>query len=64
MSQENVDLFKEFIEGCNRIDIAGLLRLIDPEIRFDPDSASWREATPSSKACKSSSRMSSSTSTG
>ena len=35
MSEENVDLFKECIEGFNRMDIAGLLRLMDPEIRFD-----------------------------
>ena len=33
MSQENVDLYREWIERVNRQDIPGALRLMDPEIR-------------------------------
>ncbi len=35
MSQENVDLFKEGIERFNGGDVAGLLQLFDPQIRFE-----------------------------
>jgi hypothetical protein len=35
MSQENVDRFVQGIEAFNRNDIPGVLRLMDPEIRFE-----------------------------
>jgi ketosteroid isomerase-like protein len=35
MSQENVDRFMEAVEAMNRRDIEGVLRLMDPEIRFE-----------------------------
>ncbi len=35
MSQENVELFKEYIEKFNRGDVAGALRYGHPEIRFE-----------------------------
>ena len=35
MSQENVDLFRESIERFNRGDVAGALRYMHPEIRFE-----------------------------
>jgi ketosteroid isomerase-like protein len=35
MSQENVDRFVEGIEAWNRRDIEGVLRLMDPEVRFE-----------------------------
>jgi ketosteroid isomerase-like protein len=35
MSQENVDRFVQGIEAFNRKDIAGVLRLMDPEIVWD-----------------------------
>jgi ketosteroid isomerase-like protein len=35
MSQENVEVLKESIERFNRDDIPGVLRLMDPEIRFE-----------------------------
>jgi ketosteroid isomerase-like protein len=35
MSQENVDQFVASVEAFNRMDIPGLLRLLDPEIHFE-----------------------------
>jgi ketosteroid isomerase-like protein len=35
VSSENVDLVRESIERFNRNDIPGVLRLMDPEIRFE-----------------------------
>ena len=35
MSQENVDRIREGIEAMNRRDIEGVLRLMDPKIRFE-----------------------------
>ena len=35
MSQENVDQFVRSIEAFNRMDIPGVLQLLDPEIRFE-----------------------------
>jgi ketosteroid isomerase-like protein len=35
MSQENVDRFVKLIEAFNRLDTAGALRFMDPEIRFE-----------------------------
>ena len=35
MSQENVDRFVEGIEAFNRRDIEGIVRFVDPEIRFE-----------------------------
>jgi ketosteroid isomerase-like protein len=35
MSQENVDLFKESMERFNSGDVAGALRYMHPEIRFE-----------------------------
>jgi ketosteroid isomerase-like protein len=35
VSSENVDLVRESIERFNRHDIPGVLRLMDPEIRFE-----------------------------
>jgi ketosteroid isomerase-like protein len=35
VSQQNVDLFRESIERFNRNEIPGVLRLMDPEIRFE-----------------------------
>ncbi len=35
MSQENVDQFVRCIEAFNRMDIPGVLQLLDPEIRFE-----------------------------
>ena len=36
MSQENVDRFVEAVESWNRQDLPGVLRFMDPEIRFEP----------------------------
>src|SRR5262245_2362093 len=35
MSEENVERMRESIEAFNRNDIPGLLRLMDPEIKFE-----------------------------
>jgi ketosteroid isomerase-like protein len=35
MSQENVDQFMKSIEAFDRMDVPGVLRLLDPEIRFE-----------------------------
>jgi SnoaL-like domain len=35
MSRENVDLFKESMERFNSADVAGALRYMHPEIRFE-----------------------------
>jgi ketosteroid isomerase-like protein len=35
MSQENVDQFMKCIEAFDRMDVPGLLRLMDPEILFE-----------------------------
>ena len=35
MSQENVDRFGAAVEAMNRRDIAAVLRLMDPEVRFE-----------------------------
>ncbi len=35
MSRENVDQFMRSIEAFDRMDIPGVLRLLDPEIRFE-----------------------------
>ena len=35
MSQENVEIIREAIEAMNRRDIEGVLRLMDPKIRFE-----------------------------
>jgi ketosteroid isomerase-like protein len=35
MSQENVDLLRESIERFNRGNFAGVIRLMDPDIRFE-----------------------------
>jgi ketosteroid isomerase-like protein len=35
MSQENVDRFLEALASWNRRDLAGVLRIMDPEIRFE-----------------------------
>jgi ketosteroid isomerase-like protein len=35
VSGENVDLIRESIERFNRNDVPGVLRLMDPEIRFE-----------------------------
>jgi ketosteroid isomerase-like protein len=35
MSQENVDRIVEAVEAMNRRDIEGVLRLMDPEVRFE-----------------------------
>ena len=35
MSQENVEVVRAAIEAMNRRDIEGVLRLMDPEVRFE-----------------------------
>jgi ketosteroid isomerase-like protein len=35
MSQENVEVIRDAIEAMNRRDIEGVLRLMDPKIRFE-----------------------------
>ena len=35
MSQENVDQFMKCIEAFDRLDIPGVLQLLDPEIQFE-----------------------------
>jgi ketosteroid isomerase-like protein len=35
MSQENVELAREGIDAMNRRDIEGVLRLFDPDVRFE-----------------------------
>ena len=35
MSQENVEVIREGIEAMNRRDIEGVLRLMDPKVRFE-----------------------------
>jgi hypothetical protein len=35
MSQENVDRFLEAVESWNRQDLSGVLRTMDPEVRFE-----------------------------
>ena len=35
MSQENVDAIRAAIEAMNRRDIEGVLRLMDPQVRFE-----------------------------
>jgi hypothetical protein len=35
MSQENVERFLEAVESWNRQDLSGVLRIMDPEIRFE-----------------------------
>ena len=39
MSQENVDAVIENTEAVNRRDIPGILRIADPEIRYEPRAA-------------------------
>jgi hypothetical protein len=39
MSQENLDRFNEAMEAFNRRDVGGLLRVMDPEIQFEPQQA-------------------------
>jgi hypothetical protein len=39
MSEENVDRFIEVAEAFNRRDVGGLLRIMDPEIQFEPQQA-------------------------
>ena len=39
MSEENVEVFLEWLGAINRMDIPGALRLMDAEAQFDPDSA-------------------------
>ena len=35
MSEENVDRLKESVEQFNRGDVPGILRMLDPEVRFE-----------------------------
>jgi ketosteroid isomerase-like protein len=45
MSQENVDRFSEALKSWNRRDLAGVLRIMDPEIQFEHRLAAFQEGT-------------------
>jgi ketosteroid isomerase-like protein len=45
MSQENVDRFSEAFKSWNRQDLAGVLRIMDPEIRLEHRLAAFQEGT-------------------
>jgi ketosteroid isomerase-like protein len=39
MSEENVEALREMFEAVNRRDVPGILRFMDPEVRFEPQIA-------------------------